>query len=267
VILEAAEIVEEPHELATLLVAGAVIGGEGGPDPAALALGLPGSGVFDPAERVQFHPAWFVAEEFSRANPCDIHAALRSMLSGGPPAPLLPASSERLREGGAFALLGTVRQSTADLQQGGDGRDDGHELEADRGGEAPAADGRSDAFDVWAEGAEASQPGLLVIVEPTSPSQFDPASIEELGREIGPGDDPDGAQDAIEELVDFVEAARAETADQQVTCSVAQLEGALDVEVRATSGALLDRRAFAVGTADALQALRSLDGVTVEEPR
>ena len=267
VVLEEAEVVEEPHEAAVLLVAGAIIGGGTCPDAAALAASLPDSGAFTATERVRFEPVWFAAADIGLANPCDIRAALRSMLSGDPPRPLQPASPEQLREGGVFALLGVGRQDMSDLPA-----DPGLEADPDDAGEdadhaadhreTAAMDARSDAFEAWAERIEASEAGLLLIAEPCAPSVFDPEAVAEMAREPG----SDGHRDAVEELLDFVEAARAETADKRVACVVAALDGTIDVEVRAADGgAVLDRRSFPLNPAEALPALRTLERTTIEQ--
>ena len=173
------------------------------------------------------------------------------MLSDGPPQPFQPASPEQLRGGGVFALLGVLRTDRPDLPADDD---------AERR-ETAAMDARSDAFEAWAEHIETRETGLLLIAEPCSPSGFDPEMVAAMQRDP----DADDGGDAMEELLDFVEAARAETADKRVACFVSARDGAIEVEVRAAAGGpVLDRRSFPLDQAEALPALRRLEQTTVE---
>ena len=182
------------------------------PDPAPFTAGRAGSGAFPPEAEARFAEGWRSAEAVLSLSPCALRRVLLDLVSGRPPADLPPLADGGMAEGGG-AGMGAVllRVGALVLRAGPSGADPGADPEALAVAEAGAAE-RSEAFGRWRAALDHEATRDAVVLPVCAPSDL-VVEIAALLEDVeGVGDrDP-----ALEEAVDFVEAARAEASEEEV---------------------------------------------------
>ncbi len=206
------------------------------PDPAPLASGLAGSGAFPPEAEAVFAEGWRSAEAVRSLSPCALRHVLLDVAGGRPPADLPPLPPGGMAEGGIAVLVGALAFRT-EPPRGDPDADLGVPAGADEARESE----RADPFDRWRASLGAEVTKGVVVLSPCSPSDL----IDEIRAFL-----LEGAEDVdpmLDEVIDFVEAARGEAGGEEVVARLAGREGAVELTVLTRSGRELDRRIFDLG--------------------
>ncbi|TCZ64870.1 hypothetical protein [Roseicella aquatilis] len=225
---------QEGFDLAQLVLLPAVTAGRL-PDAAALAQGLAAAGVVPQGAETSFAEGWRAAEAVGALPPAAVRRVLLDIARGRPPADLPPLPPGELPEGEIVTLVGAVLYRTEPPTEDPD---------ADPEVLAAAAEGRAselaDAFERWCLSLPAEVSGGALILPLCAPSDL-AEEIESLLEEVT-ADDPD-----LDEIIDFVETARAEAAGDDVVARLLPGAEGVTLTVLTRSGRELDSRAFALG--------------------
>ncbi|MFC7474854.1 hypothetical protein ACFQS7_10850 [Dankookia sp. GCM10030260] len=219
------------------------------PDPAPLATGLAASGAFPAEAEIAFLAGWRSAEAIGGLPPVALRRVLLDVVAGRPPEDLPPPEAATLEEGSIAVLVGAVvfrAPAPADAPE--------VDLESlDALAEAKSA-ASFEAFEDWRAALTPEQTGNAMILALCAPSEL-ADEIRSLIEEPG--------EAAIEEILDFVEAARQESGGEPIAARLAAQDGGVAVTVLTEAGRVLDSRVFGDGEEAALdiEAVRdALDG-------
>lgn len=219
------------------------------PDPTPLAAGLAGSGVFPPEAELTFLAGWRAAEPIGELSPVALRRLLLDVIERRPPGELPPLAEATVPTGTVAVLVGALIFRAPDAT---DDADDTFEtLEEQLDAEAESSFAR---FTAWRETLTAEQSGGGLLLAPCAPSELE----DQLYSLLEAPDDG-----AIEEILDFVEAAREEAGDEAIEARLAARDDGLEITVLTEAGRVLDSRLFEAGEAGPLniQAVRdALEG-------
>ncbi|MFZ4405836.1 MAG: hypothetical protein ACOYOH_00775 [Paracraurococcus sp.] len=219
-----------------------VVAAQALPDPGPLASGLLGSGGFPPEAEMRFLADWYAAEAIGGLSPAALRRLLLDLVAGRPPADLPVLAGDAASQGTVAVLLGAAIFRDAPTAE---------ELESESEAllerEAEAADARAEAFETWRDALPPELTGGALILSPCAPSELADQIHELL----------DGAGPDIEEILDFVEAAREEAGGAEIVARLAAGGEGVELTVLTRAGRTLDSRVF--GEAE--------DGLTVEDLR
>ncbi len=206
------------------------------PDPALLANGLASSGAFPPEAEAVFAEGWRSAEAVRSLSPCALRRVLLDVAGARRPADLPPLPPGGMAEGGIAVLVGALAFRT-EPPRGDPDADPGVPAAADEARES----GRVDPFDRWRASLGAEVTKGVVVLSPCSPSDL----ADEIRAFLLEGAEEVDAM--LDEVIDFVEAARGEAGGEEVVTRLAGREGAVELTVLTRSGRELDRRIFDLG--------------------
>lgn len=219
------------------------------PDPAPLATGLAASGAFPTEAEIAFLAGWRAAEAVGALSPTALRRVLLDIAAGRPPADLPPLDAAETDEGTVAVLVGAALFRTPPAAEDPDA-----DLETlDALAEARSA-ASFEAFEDWREALTPGQTGGALVLGLCAPSEL-ADEIRSLIEEPG--------EQAIEEILDFVEAAREEAGGEAIAARLAARDGGVGITVLTASGRVLDSRVFGAGEEDApdLEAVRdALEG-------
>jgi hypothetical protein len=214
------------------------------PDPAPLATGLAASGAFPADAEMVFLAGWRSAEAIGALSPTAIRRVLLDVAHGRPAADLPALAPDAATEGTVAALVGAAIFRAAPPT---DDPDVDPEL-LNIQDEARASE-RFDAFEEWRAALTPEVTGGALILSLCSPSEL----ADEIRTLLEDSDDL-----VIEEIVDFVEAARQEAGGEEIVARLAAHDGGVELTILTQAGRVLDARVFGAGEAE---------GLSVEEVR
>ena len=231
-VAEAAEGQPE-FDFASLVLLPVVPGGGPPPDPALLAGGLAASGAFPPEAELSFAAGWSTAEAVQALSPCAVRRVLLDIAGGRPPADLPPAPPGDGADGGILVLAGAL---VVRAEPPGDDADlDPEALDA---AEEARDRERMEAFERWRASLGPEVTMGARILPFCTPS----ALAYEIGAFLD-GAEP-GEEAVLDEIGDFVEAAKREAGGEEVVARLAARDGGVELAVLTRSGRELDRRVF-----------------------
>lgn len=226
------------------------------PDPAPLAAGLTASGTLPEEAETVFLADWREAEAIGTLSPVALRRVLLDVVAGRPPADLPPMETARVAVGTVAVLVGAAIFRAPPAAEDPDAELESLDLLEEEAGTASI-----EAFTTWRDSLTPEQTGGAMVLPPCAPSELEDDLLALL-------DEAEGAQ-GIEEILDFIEAAREEAGSEAIAARLAEHDDGLQITVLTEAGRVLDSRVFEVGEDDELdigmvrEALASL--VTVIE--
>ncbi|TDH64035.1 hypothetical protein E2C06_04240 [Dankookia rubra] len=208
------------------------------PDPAPLASGLAASGAFPAEAEIAFLAGWRSAEAVGGLSPVALRRVLQDVAAGRPPADLPPLEDAVPEEGSIALLVGAAIFRAAPPAEDPDADLDALDALAEA-----KADASLEAFAEWREALTPGQTGGALVLGLCAPSEL-ADEIRSLIEEPG--------EAAVEEILDFVDAARAEAGGEAVAVRLASREAGVAITVLTEAGRVLDSRVFGEDEEDAL---------------
>jgi hypothetical protein len=232
-VAEAAEG-QRAFDFASLVLLPVATDGEPPPDPEPLARGLAASGAFPPDAEAAFATGWRAAKAVLALSPCAVRRVLLDVAAGRPPTDLPPVPLGGAAENGD----GIVVLACALVFRTGPGEDDpeANQEGLDAAEEARARE-RVGAFERWRASLGPEGARVLPFCPPSALAYEIDASLDGAAS-----DDDDGA--TLDEIMDFVEAARREVGGGEVVARLTACDGGVELAVSTRSGLELDRRVF-----------------------
>lgn len=217
-------------ELVTLPVA---LPPQGLPDPAAMGASLVAAGLLAESLEVRFLPGWYAPEALAALPPVALRRLLRDLLDGAAPRDLPPGDTEALARSGFAVLVGLQRDWAIPSWETITAAGPAEAPEEEEDGMTPEEAHRAMLFDGW-RGAvfEASGGGVpLALVPPSAVAAEIAEFLEEASGHVG----------GLEEIRDFVAAARSEAGGEEVVCRPEVIGDGLELALYSGSGRFLDR--------------------------
>lgn len=205
------------------------------PDAVALADGLIASGALAPGEELRFLPGWRSPGAIKELPPLVMRRVLLDLAAGGEPADLPPGDTDDLARHGFGVLLGLRLDWSIpvwDVIEAAGG------LPEDPPDDAETSDerGRSSALDRW-RSRVAAETGGCVALDLVPPSQVDTAIAEFL-------DQAGGHLGGLDEIREFIEAARGEAGGEEIVCRPRLAGDTLELTLYTAGGRFLDSLAL-----------------------
>jgi hypothetical protein len=203
------------------------------PDPAPLATGLAASGAVPAEAEITFLAGWRSAEAIGGLSPVALRRVLLDVAQGRPSAELPALEAAAVTEGTVAVLVGAVLFRAAPSAD-----DPDLDLEALDALAEAKIEASSEAFEAWRESLTPEQTGGGLVLALCAPSEL----ADEIRSLLDTPDDQ-----AIEEILDFVEAAREESGGEAIAARLAVRDGGVAITVLTAAGRVLDSRVFGEG--------------------
>jgi hypothetical protein len=201
------------------------------PDAAALADGLIASGGLAPEEEVRVLPGWRSPDAVAALSPVATRRVLLDLVADREPRDLPPGDTDELARRGFGVLVGVRVDWSIPVwdvieAEGGLPEEPPEEVEA------PEARGRAKALDRWRSRVAAEHGGCvpLDLVPPSDVGGAIAGFLDEAGAQV----------EGIDEIREFVEAARREAGGLDVVCRPEVIRQALELALYTVEGRFLD---------------------------
>ncbi|MGG5810025.1 hypothetical protein [Falsiroseomonas sp. CW058] len=234
------------------------------PDAVALAGGLLASGATDATEELRFLPGWRAPDAIAELSPLALRRVLLDLVAGRDPRDLPPGDTDELARRGFGVLVGLrldwdIPVWDVIAAEGGLPEEPGEDEE-----DTPETLGRARAFDRW-RGRVAAEHGGCVPLDLVPPCDVAAAIAGFL-------DEAAAGVEGLDEIRDFIEAARREAGGAEVVCRPAVVGESLELALYTAEGRFLDgvtlpRERLPAAAADMLGLLGSFVRLAGDAPR